>query len=215
MCVCVYGYDPWYIYKRLGQFGVNVGPKCQENSKSSVVDDNICHFELRCCQYWLVVGRNWMWVRYSPTNYTNWFGEITWCNIFPIFAYVFSYVPNVFNHLMGNHWCFPERSLRHGHLRDDKSPTRPIQWGTGDIPSSWYQRPGNLNKHSTEKTTSSHHIQTTSNIIQRRPPHVICLWTSIHHYIYPWQNHKLQDHPTSSQNYQNYAQKYLKRYQQT
>lgn len=69
------------------------------------------------------------------------------------------------------------------------------KWGTGDIPSSWYEIPGNLNKHGTEKTTSKPH-PISSNSTKRRPPHVICLWTSIHHYPYRTINSTIiQHHP--------------------
>ena len=132
----------------------------------------------------LAVGRNWMWVRYSPTNYINWFGEITWCNMFPMFSYMFSQWPNVFNHLMGNHWCFLERSLRHGNLRDDLSNKA---HSTNEELEIYHHHGTKYLEISTNIAPKKNHIQPphpiSSNSTKRRPPHVICLRTSIHHYI--------------------------------
>ena len=131
----------------------------------------------------LAVGRNWMWVRYSPTNYTNWFGEITWCNMFPMFSYVFP-MAQCFQSPDGKSLIFPGKVIEAWESSGWFIQQGPFnKWGTGDIPSSWYEIPRNLNKHGTEKK----HIQPphpiSSNSTKRRPPHVICLRTSIHHYI--------------------------------
>ena len=110
-------------------------------------------------------------------------------------VHMFSQWPNVFNHLMGNHWCFLERSLRHGNLRDDLS-----------------------NKaHSTNEELEIYHhhgtkyleISTNMALKKPHPNHIqyhpilpkgglLMLFAYEHLYIISIQNHKLHYHPTSS-----------------
>ena len=114
--------------------------------------------ELRCCQYWLWVGTGCEWgiVQLTIPTGLEKSPDVICSQCF----HMFSQWPNVFNHLMGNHWYFLERSLRHGNLRDDLSNKA---HSTNEELEIYHHHGTKYLEISTnmalKKTTSSHHIQ--------------------------------------------------------